>query len=98
MPDKNGKLTADEKKKIVEWLDDKGRDHSCPVCKQNSWTVADHVMSGVVHTGGGITFGGASYPTVMIVCNNCAYTRQFMAVPVGLFTEETPAEKPDGQY
>lgn len=86
-------LTQDEKQKIVAWLNEKGVNHSCPFCGQNNWSIGDHLLSGMVHTGGGLVIGGAAYPSAFTVCNNCAYTRQFMAVPIGIFQTETPEGK-----
>lgn len=95
MPDQNGQLNKEEKQKITAWLDEKGVNHSCPVCTKNKWTLGDHLISGMVHTGSGVSIGGAAYPTAFLVCTNCAYTRHFMAVPMGLL-EARPEEKSNG--
>jgi len=86
MPDQNGKLTPEEKQKFVAWLNAKTKSHQCPVCDTNGWTVADHLIDARPHTGGGLVVGGTTYPSAILVCNNCAYTRQFMAVPIGLLS------------
>lgn len=96
MPDKNGILTGEERQKIVAWLNEKGVEHSCPFCNQNNWSIGDHLLSGMIHSGGGLVIGGASYPSVFTVCNNCAYTRQFMAVPIGILPAQTPEGEKNG--
>ena len=82
MADDKSELTKEQKQKIVSWLDKKGKNHVCPVCLENNWNVADHLLLGMVFSSGGISIGGASYPAVLLVCNNCAYARQFMSVPI----------------
>ncbi len=82
MPDKDGKLTAAEKATVSAWLNTKGKNHNCPVCATNVWSIGDHLLFGMPFYGGGLRVGGAAYPQVFLVCTNCAYTRHFMAVPV----------------
>jgi hypothetical protein len=51
----------------------------------------------MIHSGKSfIIGGGAEYPMAFIVCENCAYVREFMAVPIGLVSDEprTPAPPP----
>lgn len=95
MPETNGQLTSGEKEKFLAWVNEKGVNHNCPVCQKNNWTVGDHLLSGMVHTGNGISIGGAAYPTAILVCTNCAYTRNFMALPIGLLGDETASEEPN---
>lgn len=86
MPGNDGRLTPQEKQRVIDWLHRKGTTtQQCPVCGTNAWTVGDHLLNGMVHHGGGnVILGGASYPMAFVVCNNCAYTRHFMAVPMGV--------------
>lgn len=96
MPDQNGQLTEEETQKFLDWINEKSVDHTCPVCKKNSWSAGSHLLNGMVHTGGALVVGGPAYPAAFIVCKNCAYTRQFMAVPIGLMkTEDESEEKQD---
>lgn len=88
MQDSSGKLSQADKDKIVTWLKEKGKNHHCPVCSVNDWTVADNLLNGMVFSGGNFIVGGPSYPMAFIVCNNCAYTRHFMAVPMGIIPGE----------
>ncbi|MGR3456092.1 hypothetical protein [Pseudooceanicola sp.] len=86
MPRGDGSLSKDEKQKVIDWVNEKGVHHNCPVCGSNNWGVGDHLLSGMPYMGGSIVAGGPSYPAAMLVCNNCAYTRHFMAVKIGLFS------------
>ena len=89
MPDPNGKLSVEESKLIAKHLDDKGVNHSCPVCNHNNWSIGAHLLNGMVHTPGGVTIGGPTYPMAFIVCGNCAYVRQFMAIPLGILSSDS---------
>ena len=83
MPDKVGKLSQKEIAKIANWLNEKGKNHLCPVCHTNQWHVGEHLLNALVyHPGGALVLRGPTYPSVFIVCQNCYYTRQFMAVPI----------------
>lgn len=82
MPGSDGRLTKQEKDRIIGWLNEKGKNHACPVCLSNNWTVGDHLLSGMVSHGANLVLGGPQYPQFFLVCGNCFYTRHFMAVPV----------------
>lgn len=84
--DKNtGTLTAEDKKKFLDWLNSKTKNNpTCPVCSENDWSVADHLINAMAFTPNAMIIGGPTYPMAVLACNNCAFTRTFMAVPVGL--------------
>ena len=84
MPDSNGALTNEERKKIENWMNEKGKTHKCPVCDKNEWAVGAHLLQASIYTPETTILGGPSYPLAFIVCINCAYTRKFMAVEIGL--------------
>ncbi|MFW5679095.1 MAG: hypothetical protein ACOC3D_02425 [Pseudomonadota bacterium] len=84
MPDTTGRLTAEDRQLILNWLKTKGRHHDCPVCGTNKWMIGDHLIAGRVHGLDPKTVAREQYPQVVLVCNNCAHTRYFMAVPLGL--------------
>ncbi len=79
-------LSKADREKIVSWLKKKQRNSSCPVCGTNHWTVGDHLIHGFVASlpGVPVMLGGQNYPMAMVVCDNCLYTRHFMAMPMGL--------------
>lgn len=84
MPDATGRLSAEEKSHVIKWLQQRGKHHECPVCTNNKWTVADHMIAGRIHAEDPRTIVRESYPQVALVCNNCAHVRYFMALPLGL--------------
>lgn len=98
MPDQQGKLTGPELEKIAKWLQDKARgDQSCPVCRTNAWAIAEQLVNGMPFYGGGsLIVGGPAYPIAMLVCQNCAHVRPFMAVPMLGMIEQSavPSEAP----
>lgn len=94
MPGNDGLLTPAEKQTIAKWLNEKSRNYLCPICNTNNWSIGDHLLSSMVFHGGGLVIGGTSYPQFFLVCQNCAFTRNFMAVPVlGLGGKEEDKEK-----
>ena len=84
----NSPLTPEQIQKISEWLATKSRNPTCPVCMTNQWTIGPHLLSGMIFSGGGLVIGGPSYPMVFMICNNCAYVRHFMAIPMGVISPE----------
>ena len=84
MPDASGRLTPEDRNLVMHWLQSKGRNHDCPVCKTNRWMIGDHLVNGLVHAPDSRLPPRENYPQVVLVCSHCAYTRYFMAVPMGL--------------
>lgn len=93
MPDKNGKLTEADQKKAVDWLNSKTKFHNCPSCGENNWTVGPELLNFMPYTGGGLVIGGPTYPVAFIVCNSCAYIKQYMAIPMGIIGAGIKADK-----
>ena len=89
MPDQHGKLTQADKQKAINWFNTKTKNHNCPSCGENSWTVGDDLLNLMPYTGGNMIIGGPSYPTAFLVCNSCAYIRQYMAIPMGILNQVT---------
>ena len=90
MPDKDLKLTQEEKKEIADWISKRAPDLRCSVCGQKHFVLADHVIAGFIHSGGGLALGGATYPQVMVICTNCGHTIQFNAVVIGALKPPAP--------
>ena len=82
----SGQLTKQQKIKVDDWFNKKGRDHLCPICGEKNWITGDHFLTSNVFHEGTVRIDGVAHPQVFIVCGNCAFTRQFMAVPMGLFS------------
>jgi hypothetical protein len=85
VPDKSGKLSAQDKKTIDAWL---GKHWSigrtCPISGGSSWTVADDLIGMPIVDNRGQPTTAGSYPQVMLVCEECGYTRTFNAMVMGI--------------
>jgi hypothetical protein len=92
MPSVYGQLTADEKNKVLEWLRVNWvTPQNCPICKDDNWFVADHVVYPMNYAGGSIV-GGPAYPQVMVVSTKCGYTMYFNAAMIGIATRVITTE------
>jgi|HubBroStandDraft_6_1064221.scaffolds.fasta_scaffold634066_2 hypothetical protein len=94
MPDSEGKLTQDEKARVVQRVTSMWRDHTCPHCGNPNWLVGDHLVQPItLGPNNSIQLGGgAGYPQVMLISVGCGYTRFFNAVVLGIL----PAASPEG--
>ena len=93
MPDHDGKLTDEEREKAVAWLNEKTKNYECPVCGTNNWAIGQHIIQEDIYRGGNVIVGGSVYPTVFVVCTNCAYVRHFMAIQMGVIDPKRPKEE-----
>lgn len=84
----NGKLDHDQRRKFIEWINEKAVNHNCPVCNHNNWTTGPQLVTPMTHADSGIMIGGASLPMALLLCNNCAFVRHFAAIPIGLIATE----------
>ncbi len=81
----------DEKKKIVfKWFEEKWpvNKHNCEICNNNTWSLAEDIVTAMPLYDKSIVLGGRSYPQVMLVCKNCGNTKYFNAVTMGLIPGE----------
>lgn len=93
----NPVLSKKQRDKFIDWLKTKGPQGKCTVCGSNSWTIGNHLLSGmIVSDTGELSIGGTIYPAAFVVCNKCAYVRQFMAVPIGLVEGDKTEDPSDG--
>jgi len=96
MPDKDNKLTEEEKKAVVDWINKRAPGMTCGVCGQKHFILGDHAIAGFVHSGGGLALGGVTYPQIMVICTNCGHTINFNAVVIGALkppASEAPKEE-----
>ena len=98
MPDSQGRLSKEEKQKVVDWLEKfqakRGRNLICPICGEPNWQIGDHLVApSLLNASGGLLIGGVSYPHVLLISTPCGYTIFLNAVVVGIVN---PGEKPDG--
>ena len=78
-------LSPEQIKAAQAWIADKRKNHSCPVCnKFNSLIIQAHFVSTPIFADGQVTIGGTTYPSVMLVCDNCGFLQLFRAVRMGL--------------
>ena len=100
MTDAEGKLTAAEKKQIQDWLAGVGwatRLGGCPVCGDNKWTIADHIVQPITRgAGNALNLGGPGYPHVMLISNKCGYTIFLNAVMIGLLQDQPEETQESG--
>lgn len=86
MPDQEGKLTTEERQRIIAWLEQypKSVDAKCPVCGSETWMIAERLVQPVtLGTGVSLQLGGPGYPMVLLISNPCGYTRFLNAVMIG---------------
>lgn len=87
MPDNTGKLSAEEKALISNWLLEKwGPNRVCPMCGKFNWSIGDHIVQPITLDGNrGLMLGaGVGYPQIMLISNDCGYTVFINAVMIGL--------------
>jgi len=88
------KLTAEEKKAVIDWLTEKwGPNGECYICKESSWSVGPHLVMPVLFSEKGFWAGGPAYPHAMIVCTNCGHTVHFNAITIGLLESNIEREE-----
>jgi ribosomal protein L33 len=86
MPDVNGKLSQDEKDKILDWVKTKASQTSpytafeqrknlcCQVCGSQNWTIAEHLVTPTVLNVTGVGLMNPYYPQAMLICTECGST------------------------
>lgn len=86
MPDPDGRLSHDEREFAELWLAEKSRhDVLCPICGEGNWTLGDFVVAAPIFAPKRYSIGLASYPSLIVACEDCGYTMFFNAAIVGLF-------------
>ncbi|AMY03179.1 hypothetical protein AB0V79_08550 [Mesorhizobium ciceri] len=93
MPDTEGKMSPEEQKKAIDWLNRKAPNMVCPACKHSSFAIVEHILTPQIHYGGSIIMGGPNYPQFMVVCNNCSHMLTFSAIASGVI----PKDPSDGK-
>jgi predicted nucleic-acid-binding Zn-ribbon protein len=79
-------MSEENKKKIIDKLNQKGVKPVCPMCGNTSFSLADGYLSNTIQgtVGLGFVIGGPSIPTVAIICKNCGFTSQHALGALGL--------------
>lgn len=93
MPSNDGRLTAQDKQNVANWLNRHGFSvrGGCPVCNDSKWIIGDHVVSPMLFTGDSVMIGGGSYPQVMVISQTCGYTLYLNAILCGVVSAQ-PAQ------
>ncbi|HEX4295068.1 MAG TPA: hypothetical protein VHZ29_13115 [Rhizomicrobium sp.] len=84
MPGPDGKLTPEEFGLAAAWLAEKTKNYTCPVCDTNNWGIVGNMLQESVYSEGSLLVGGSVYPMIAVSCMNCAYTRHFNAIQMGI--------------
>jgi len=88
-------LSEEDKKKIVQKLQEKGVRASCPMCGHNNFTIADgyfnHSIQNQIKSG--LVIGGPSIPTIAIICMNCGFTSEHALGVLGLLPQSEGDKK-----
>jgi len=98
MPDEAGKLTADEKQLVNDWIEKNASlDLKCPVCGDSNWLVGDHLVQPLTLSARmNLMLSGPGYPQVMLISQKCGHTIFFNAVVIGLVKPPHPEGTPLG--
>src|SRR2546425_13340153 len=98
MPDNDGKLTEEEKQRILNWTKEHWKGQvNCPICASPNWIIGDHVVLPItLGKDSNLMLGGPGYPQVMLVSQPCGYTIFFNAVVIGIApgAQKTADQKP----
>jgi|SRR5215831_6240134 len=94
MPGEDGKLTQEDKNKVIEYLKTRWKaPQACPICGESQWFVADHLVTPtIMGPGASFLLGGVAYPLVMLVSTPCGYTRFLNAMQIPGLVPPTPSE------
>jgi len=83
--EENRTLSVENEKKVADWLTAKCPNLACEVCGTRHWSIAKDIVVPVPLKGNSLMLGGGnSYPQVQIICSNCANTKYFNTVVIGI--------------
>ena len=79
-------ITQEQKRRIINALENVGALRPCPRCGNNNFTLLDGYFNQSIQTelGGTVILGGPSVPSVVVVCTKCGYISQHAAGVLGL--------------
>lgn len=87
-------IKEEEKKKIIEILNNKVGHFSCPICHKGHFSLVDGYSTTVLgedyHE---IYLGGRILPYVMLVCDNCGYISHHALGSLGILENKTEDKK-----
>ncbi len=86
-------LKDDERKKIIDILNQRIGQSICPICHKGHFSIVDGYSSIMLANNyHEINLGGSVLPYVMLVCDNCGFISQHALGSLGLLEkkEESP--------
>jgi hypothetical protein len=84
----NDSLSNEEKKNIIETLQKRSPNLSCPMCKNQHFIMADGYFNNIMQTQfESLSIGGPAIPTIAIVCSNCGFLSQHALGVLGLLAK-----------
>jgi ribosomal protein S27AE len=91
----NPELTAEQREQIIKALQDRGATNSCPRCGNASFTVLNGYFTHSIQPNlGGLTLGGPSVPTAVVVCTRCGWLAEHALGTLGLL--QASPQNPEG--
>ncbi len=78
------KLSEEDTKKIISYLEEKWRGRPCPMCQSGAWSIQDSCFQLMAYHSGSFVIGGPVIPLIPIICNNCSNTVLINAILSGV--------------
>ena len=93
MPDENGLLTEEERKKVKQYIERVWTHWECPFSGHTDWGLGPMVVQTMTYVGSGglVIGGGQTYPLVVLVCSGCGYTVFVNAIQAGVVEKKETA-------
>ena len=83
MPNENGQLTDDDKRKLEQWLTT--HNIACPQCRMKRWDISTQIVAALPIDGKGSHVNeGKVFNTIHLACLNCASITGLNAQIVGI--------------
>ena len=77
-------MTKIDPKKIIEHLDKRWKDKTCPVCHSDKWSLGDQIFEiREFNEGNLIVDSGPIFPVIPIVCDSCGNVVLLNAIKAG---------------
>lgn len=80
MPTKDGRLTKDERQRLVDWLNQKWTHRTCTSCGTHEWDLMDQLTMMPVYMQRTEPEIGRAVVCVSAICQNCARMEFFNAL------------------
>lgn len=82
-------LSNPEKERIINALNSRGAVKPCPRCGNNEFNLIDgYFNQSIQFELTGLSIGGPSIPSIIVVCSKCGYMSQHAMGSLGLLPQE----------